>query len=93
LSYFSEMARGATRLCAVGKITGAEAAHSALAAGLDLVAVGRAGILHHDFPERCRKDPAFRMSGLPVTVDYLHGEGVSDPFIAYLRNWEGFVAS
>jgi hypothetical protein len=63
-----------------------------LVAGADAVVIGRAAILHHDFPERCRDDPFFEPVELPVTPDYLRSEGLSDPFIGYMKRWEGFVA-
>jgi len=93
LSYFSGLPRGDVCLAAAGKLYGAPQVQRAVDAGLDVVSIGRAGILHHDFPERCRRDAEFQMHGLPVTEEYLHREGLSDAFIGYMRNWEGFVAS
>ena len=63
----------------------------ALAGGLDFVVVGRAAVLHHDFPRRVIADPAFQPTPLPVTPDYLRGEGLSPAFVTYMRNWKGFV--
>lgn len=92
LSYFTVLDRGSARLSAAGNIRTARDAGRVMAAGADAVTVGRAGILHHDFPERCRKDPRFEPVALPVSEDYLHSGGLSDRFIGYLRNWKGFVA-
>lgn len=92
LSYFTELDRGSVCLSAAGKIRSARDAERVFSAGVDALTIGRAAILHHDFPERCRDDPFFEPVELPVTPDYLHGEGVSDKFVDYLRNWEGFVA-
>ena len=92
LSYFTELERGQVRLGAAGKINSGAAAARCLAEGADFAIVGRAGILHHDFPRRVGKDPHFVPVSLPVTVDYLRHEGLSDPFVAYMRNWKGFVA-
>ncbi len=50
-----------------------------LAAGVDALTIGRAAILHHDFPERCRDDPFFEPVELPVTPDYLRSEGFPTP--------------
>jgi len=92
LSWFTDFDRGPVRLVAVGKISTAAGVRAILEAGADIAAIGRAAILHHDFPRRCREDPGFEAVPLPVTPEYLHSEGVTDPFIGYLRNWEGFVA-
>jgi 2,4-dienoyl-CoA reductase-like NADH-dependent reductase (Old Yellow Enzyme family) len=91
LSYFTELNRGPVRLGAAGKLsTGADAAR-ALDAGLDFVVIGRAAILHHDFPARVAANPAFEPVGLPVSADYLRAEGLGEPFIGYMRTWKGFV--
>ena len=92
LSWFAELDRGAVRLGAAGKIKSGETARRCMDEGADFAVVGRAAILHHDFPLRVRKDAAFTPVPLPVTVDYLHREGLSDPFVTYMRNWKGFVA-
>jgi 2,4-dienoyl-CoA reductase-like NADH-dependent reductase (Old Yellow Enzyme family) len=91
LSCFSDLPRHGVRLGAAGKIsTGADAAR-ALAGGLDFVIIGRAAILHHDLPRRIAADPAFEPVALPVSAEYLRGEGLSDSFIGYMRSWKGFV--
>jgi 2,4-dienoyl-CoA reductase-like NADH-dependent reductase (Old Yellow Enzyme family) len=92
LSYFTELPRGATRIGIAGKVATAADARHCLEAGADLAIVGRAAILHHDFPERVRADARFEPVELPVTPDYLRSEGLSPPFIRYLGNWKGFVA-
>jgi 2,4-dienoyl-CoA reductase-like NADH-dependent reductase (Old Yellow Enzyme family) len=92
LACFSELDRGGVRLGGAGKIMGGPDATRALADGLDFIIVGRGAILHHDFPQRVRTDPAFHAVGLPVTPDYLSAEGLSPPFIDYMGNWQGFVA-
>jgi 2,4-dienoyl-CoA reductase-like NADH-dependent reductase (Old Yellow Enzyme family) len=91
LSYFSELDRGSVRLGAAGKINGGREAASAVEAGVDLVVVGRAAILHHDFPQRVKADPDFRSVELPVSADHLRGEGVGEAFIRYLRERGDFV--
>jgi 2,4-dienoyl-CoA reductase-like NADH-dependent reductase (Old Yellow Enzyme family) len=91
MSYFTELKRGPVRLGAAGKIyTGADAAKM-LALGLDFAILGRAAILHHDFPKRVRADADFKPHDLPVTPEYLAAEGLSPTFIGYMRNWKGFV--
>jgi 2,4-dienoyl-CoA reductase-like NADH-dependent reductase (Old Yellow Enzyme family) len=91
LDWFLRIDRGATRLAVAGNIRGGSDAASVIAAGADIAVVGRAAILHHDFPRRCRENPGFEPVRLPVTADYLRSEGLSDPFVAYMRNWRGFV--
>jgi len=91
MSHFTELERGTTRIGVAGKIrSGADARHC-LAAGADFVIVGRAAILHHDFPERVQADPEFTAIGLPVTADYLRAEGLGPAFVRYMGNWKGFV--
>jgi len=91
MSYFTDLDRGSVRLGAAGKImTGPEAAR-VLEEGMDFVVIGRAAILHHDFPHRVAANPAFHATATPVTPDYLRREGVSDTFVQYLRNWKDFV--
>jgi 2,4-dienoyl-CoA reductase-like NADH-dependent reductase (Old Yellow Enzyme family) len=91
LSYFTELERGATRLGAAGKIMGAEDARRVLAAGADFCVIGRAAILHHDFPLRVQADPAFKAVPLPVTAEYLRNEGLGPAFVGYMATWKGFV--
>jgi len=91
LSSFTELNRGAVRLGAAGKIMDGATAARMLAEGCDFVAIGRAGILRHDFPERVRRNPAYTSPNLPVSVQHLLDEGVGRRFIDYLGQWPGFV--
>jgi len=93
MSLFTALERGQVRLTVAGNIRTARAAETALTAGADIATIGRAAILHHDFPEACRKDPDFEPVALPVTPAYLGKEGLSGKFIGYMRNWEGFVTN
>lgn len=93
LSYFTDLDRGAVRLGAAGKITSGRDALRCLASGADIVAVGRGAILHHDFPQRVQADPTFEAIKVPVTPEYLRGEGLGPAFIEYMGNWKGFVHS
>jgi hypothetical protein len=61
-------------------------------AGLDFVMLGRAAILHHDFPLRAARDPEFAAAALPVTEEHLEAEGLGPAFRTYMRGWRGFVA-
>lgn len=91
MSYFTDLPRGNVRLGAAGKVMDAETASWVLEAGCDFVAIGRAAILRHDFPERVRRDPGYRSPDLPVTAGHLREEGLTDDFIYYMRRWPGFV--
>jgi hypothetical protein len=62
-----------------------------LAAGADIAIIGRAAILHHDFPQRVRADAGFEAISLPVTADYLRHEGLGPAFVGYMATWKGFV--
>lgn len=67
MSYFTELERGAVRLGVAGKIRTPENAERTLAAGADWVMLGRAAIVHHDFPNRYAADSRFVPAENPVT--------------------------
>lgn len=92
LEYFSELDRKEVRLGAAGKIYSGADALRALNSGLDFVIIGRAGILHHDFPRQVEANPDFVAAALPVSAAHLKQEGLGQAFIDYMRGWEGFVA-
>jgi 2,4-dienoyl-CoA reductase-like NADH-dependent reductase (Old Yellow Enzyme family) len=74
-----------------GKIYSPQDAKRCLEDGADFVLPGRAAILHHDFPLQIRANPDFEAVTIPVTRDYLRSEGLSDSFVDYMSNWDGFV--
>ncbi|MFK8102650.1 MAG: NADH:flavin oxidoreductase [Saprospiraceae bacterium] len=91
LAHFTELDYQKVKITVAGKIrTGAEVKRI-LAAGIDFVTIGRAGILHHDFPVQVINDPDFKPVDLPVSKAYLREEGLGESFIRYMQNWEGFV--
>ncbi len=92
IDWFAELPRGATRLGAAGKLMRADDARRLIAAGADFAVLGRAAILHHDYPQRYAADRDFAPIALPVTRDYLAREGLSPTFVEYMNNWKGFVA-
>lgn len=92
LDVFAEIPRRDVRLAVAGKIYSAQAARRAIDEGADMAVIGRAAIVHHDFPRRVEQNPDFGMRALPVPADDLRAEGLSDNFIGYMRNWPGFVA-
>ncbi len=93
LAHFTDLERGDAVLGVAGTIRTGRDVVDVLTAGADYAIVGRAAVLHHDFPRRLRRDRDFTPVALPVSEAYLHGEGVSPPFVDYLRRWEGFVAT
>ena len=92
IDWFSELPRGQTRLGVAGKLTSAQDCRRALDHGADFAILGRAAILHHDFPLRAQADPDFHSTALPVTRAYLKQERLGPAFIKYMSGWKGFVA-
>lgn len=91
MSYFTELDRGPVKLGVAGKVNSPGVAAEMLDRGADYVLIGRAAILHHDFPLRAR-DPAWNPVQAPVSAEYLAAEGVSPTFVEYLRNTFRMVA-
>ena len=91
LGWFTDLDRGNTRLGAAGKIMSAATARKVLESGADFVVIGRAAILHHDFPLKVRENPDFVAASLPVTSAHLRAEGLGPAFVNYMRTWKGFV--
>lgn len=93
LSLFTKLDRRRVRLGTAGKIMSASHAGELLDEGCDFVLIGRAAILHADFPQRAAQDAAYASPPLPVTEAFLRSEGISPPFINYMRTWPNFVAA
>lgn len=91
IDIFANEERGSTRLAVAGKLYTADDMSSAITAGADMVAVGRAAITNHDFPLQTKSNPHFTMRELPVPRATLREEGLSDLFIGYMGNWPGFA--
>lgn len=91
IDIFANEERGSTRLAVAGKLYTTPDMARAIDAGADIVAVGRAAITNHDFPNQARKNPDFAMRELPVPRATLRDEGLSDGFIGYMGNWPGFA--
>ena len=85
------MPRGKVRLGVAGQIRTPEEAEKALSAGVDWIMLGRAAILHHDFPQLYQADSQFAPVELPVTREHLAKEGLSEKFVTYMSGWGGFV--
>ena len=91
LSIFTELDRKKVRLGAAGKIMTAKDIDKAMQEGLDWVMLGRAAILHHDYPKLLNQNPNFVPIKTPVSSDYLRSEGLGPKFIEYMTAWKGFV--
>ena len=93
LSYFTDLDLKNVKLTVAGNVRNGEDVKHVLDSGVDFVTIGRSAILHHDFPERVMKDPAFKATQVPVSIEYLRNEGLGRNFINYMSNWPNFVLS
>ena len=91
LQHFTDMDFGNTMLTVAGNIRSGKSVMKILEKDVDFVTVGRAGILHHDFPNRVIADESFEPIELPVSKEHLTQEGLSETFIKYMQRWQGFV--
>lgn len=92
MDWFTDLERGNVRLGVAGQIRSTADAGRCLDQGCDFVSIGRAAILHHDWPRRAAADPDFEPVPLPVSADYLSAEGVGAGFLDYLSSrWDDFV--
>jgi 2,4-dienoyl-CoA reductase-like NADH-dependent reductase (Old Yellow Enzyme family) len=91
MSYFAELPRGDVRVGCAGKVMTPDDARACLERGMDYVLLGRAAILHHDWPKLAAADPAFKPVSLPVSAAYLAAEGLGPAFVKYMSGWKGFV--
>ncbi len=87
---FRERLPSAVAVWTVGGIWTAKAAEQALAAGGDAVVVGKAGIVHPDWPVAARR-PDFVPRRPPWTLDQLAEVDVSPSFRTYLLRFPGLV--
>jgi 2,4-dienoyl-CoA reductase-like NADH-dependent reductase (Old Yellow Enzyme family) len=92
IDWFAELPRGKTRLGVAGKLMSTEDCLNVLEHGADFPILGRAAILHHDFPKCAAANARFKATSLPVTRDYLRQERLGSAFIKYMSGWKGFVA-
>ena len=90
-AHFGALERKRTRLGVAGKLRTPAEVQAVLNDGIDFVLLGRAAILHHDFPQRAAQ-PGFEPIATPVTRDYLRSQYLGSAFIEYMAGWKGFVA-
>ena len=91
LEFTTDLDKKDVKITVAGKITGGEAVQKVLDAGIDFVTIGKAAILHHNFPVKVMEDPKFQQVQTPVSEEYLNNEGLSPTFREYMKSWEGFV--
>ena len=91
LEHFTELDFKDVKLTVAGNIRTGENVHEVLNNKVDFVTVGRAAILHHDFPERVIENANFQPMELPASRSHLIKEGLSEKFINYMGAWPGFV--
>ena len=92
LELFTSIPRGNVKLAVAGKIATPQDAQKVIDLGADIAALGRGAILHHDFPNKTKADPHFTPRTLPVAAEVLRSEGLSEPFVNYMKVWTGFVS-
>ncbi|HEY2749771.1 NADH:flavin oxidoreductase [Phenylobacterium sp.] len=91
MGWFTDLPRGDVRLGCAGKIMTPHDARTCLERGMDFVLLGRAAILHHDWPRQLAADPRFTPIKTPVTADHLRAEGLGPAMVKYMQTWKGFV--
>ena len=91
IDIFAELPRGNSKLAVAGRLYNGVDALRAVEAGADVVAIGRAAISNHDFPNQVLANPVFTMRETPIPVDVLRAEGLGEAFIDYMRTWRTFV--
>ena len=91
LEHFTELDFKDVLLTVAGNIRTGENVHKVLNNKVDFVTIGRAAILHHDFPLKVMENPNFEPIELPASKAHLSKEGLSDKFIDYMGAWPGFV--
>lgn len=74
MEWFNDLDRGDVRLGVAGKIMTAEESQACLEYGMDFVLIGRAAILHHDYPKLAMANPAWEPIAMPVSEEHLLNE-------------------
>jgi len=92
MDHFTALERGDVRLGVAGKIRTPAEVKRCMDSGVDFVLLGRAAIVHHDFPNQTAKDNNFTPAANPVSAEHLRAEGLSETFLEYMSSWKGFVA-
>ena len=91
LQHFTELNRKEVLLTVAGNIRTGEDVDKIISSDVDFVTVGRAAILHHDFPNKVLENQNFIPIDTPSPKEHLRKEGLSEKFIEYLKVFKGFV--
>ena len=91
LQHFTELNRKEVLLTVAGNIRTGEDVSKIISSNVDFVTVGRAAILHHDFPNKVLENQNFIPIDTPSPKEHLRKEGLSEKFIEYLKVFKGFV--
>ncbi|MEM9052229.1 MAG: NADH:flavin oxidoreductase [Bacteroidota bacterium] len=91
LEHFTELERGSVKLTVAGKIMTAQDVANVLDSNVDFVSIGRAAILHHNFPNLVMNNRDFSPVQTPVSEGYLQNEGLGEKMISYMKRWPNFV--
>lgn len=92
LEHFTSLDYKDVKLTVAGKIRTGEEVQKILDTGVDFVSIGRAAILHHDYPRLVADNEGFTPIPLPVTREHLANEFLGEKFINYMAGWPDFVA-
>ncbi|NLR99931.1 NADH:flavin oxidoreductase [Rhizobium sp. P38BS-XIX] len=91
LEVFSQLCGTSVKVGTSGKVMDAQTLLSVFDYGLDFIMIGRSAILNKDFLSQVLSTPDYLSPKTPVTKHHLRQQGLSDAFIKYLANWNGFV--
>ena len=91
MEHFTELNRGSVRLTVAGKIMTAHDVAKVLNSNVDFVTIGRAAIIHHNFPHLVMNNSDFSPVQTPVSEGYLKNEGLGEKMITYMKRWPKFV--
>ena len=91
LEHFTEIDRKNVLLTVAGNIRTGEDVNKIIDSDVDFVTIGRAAILHHDFPNKVIENSGFQPIAIPASKNHLRKEGLSEKFIEYLKVFKGFV--
>jgi len=91
LQHFTELNRKEVLLTVAGNIRTGEDVDKIISSDIDFVTIGRAAILHHDFPNKVLENQDFIPIDTPSPKEHLRKEGLSEKFIEYLKVFKGFV--
>ena len=91
LEHFTELNRKKVLLTVAGNIRTGEDVDKIISSDVDFVTIGRAAILHHDFPNKVLENQEFIPIDTPSPKEHLRKEGLSEKFIEYLKVFKGFV--